>query len=55
MNKQVSFRNLGLIDYKQCWDFQEKLFAEILAVKSLNRKENKTFKSMQIPLVKSYL
>ena len=42
MNKQVSFKDLGLIDYKQCWDFQEELFAEILAVKSSNRKENKT-------------
>ena len=42
MNKKVSFRDLGLIDYKQCWDFQEELFAEILAVKSSNRKENKT-------------
>jgi len=41
MNKQVSFNDLGLIDYKQCWDFQEQLFAEILAVKSSNRKENK--------------
>ena len=41
MNKQVSFKDLGLIDYKQCWDFQEQLFAEILAVKSSNRKENK--------------
>ena len=42
MNKIVSFKDLGLIDYKQCWDFQEELFAEILAVKSSNRKENKT-------------
>ena len=42
MNKKVSFRDLGLIDYKQCWGFQEELFAEILAVKSSNRKENKT-------------
>jgi lipoyl(octanoyl) transferase len=42
MNKQVSFRDLGLIDYKKCWDFQEELFSEILAVKSLNRKEKKT-------------
>ena len=41
MNKKVSFRDLGLIDYKQCWDFQEELFAEILAVKSSNRKANK--------------
>jgi len=42
MNKKVSFKDLRLIDYKQCWDFQEELFAEILAVKSSNRKENKT-------------
>ena len=42
MNKKVSFKDLGLIDYKQSWDFQEELFAEILAVKSSNRKENKT-------------
>lgn len=42
MNKQVSFKDLGLIDYKKCWDFQEELFAEILTVKSSNRKEDKT-------------
>jgi lipoyl(octanoyl) transferase len=42
MNKKISFKDLGKIDYKQCWDFQEELFAEILAVKSTNRKENKT-------------
>ena len=42
MNKQVSFIDLGLIDYKKCWDFQEELFAEILTVKSSNRKEDKT-------------
>ena len=42
MNKKVSFKDLGLIDYKQCWDFQEELFAEILAVKSSNRLEKKT-------------
>ena len=42
MNKQVSFKDLGLIDYKTCWDFQEELFAEILTVKSSNRKEDKT-------------
>ena len=42
MNKKVSFKDLGLIDYKKCWDYQEELFAEILAVKSSNRKKNKT-------------
>ena len=42
MNKKVAFKDLGLIDYKKCWDHQEELFAEILSVKSSNRKENKT-------------
>ena len=42
MNKKVGFQDLGLIDYRKCWDYQEELFAEILAVKSANRKENKT-------------
>ena len=45
MNKQVSIKDLGLIDYKKCWDYQEKLFSEILAVKSTNRKKNKTVKT----------
>ena len=42
MSKEVAFKDLGLIDYKKCWDYQEELFAEILSVKSSNRKENKT-------------
>ena len=45
MNKKVKFQDLGLIDYKECWDYQEKLFTEILEVKSLNRKQNKTEKT----------
>ena len=42
MNKKVNFQDLGKMDYKECWDFQEELFAEILAVKSSNKKEDKT-------------
>lgn len=37
ITKKVGFRNLGLIDYQEAWDFQEKVFAEILAVKTQNR------------------
>jgi lipoyl(octanoyl) transferase len=37
INKQVSFRDLGLIDYQEAWDYQEKLFAETIAVKTQNR------------------
>lgn len=41
MNKKVFFKDLGLIDYKKCWDYQEQLFADILSIKSSNRKQNK--------------
>ena len=40
MNKKVRFEDLGLIDYKQCWEYQEKLFAEIVEKKRENRREN---------------
>lgn len=35
--KNIEFRHLGLIDYQQAWDYQEKLFSEILALKTANR------------------
>ncbi len=37
MNKKVCFKDLGLIDYKKCWEYQEVLFAKVLDVKSKNR------------------
>jgi len=37
INKKVRFINLGLIDYQKGWDFQEKLFSEIVEVKIKNR------------------
>lgn len=45
MNKKVIFEDLGLIDYKKCWDYQEDLFADVLALKSSNKKENKKEKT----------
>ena len=45
MNKKVEFQDLGLIDYKKCWDYQEELFVGILATKSANRKEEKSDKT----------
>lgn len=33
MSKEVTFVDLGLIDYKEAWDYQEKLFAETIALK----------------------
>ena len=37
INKQVQFRDIGLIDYQEAWDLQEKIFAETIAVKTQNR------------------
>ena len=42
MNKKVCFKDLGLIDYKKCWDYQEALFAKTLKVKSNNRKKEQS-------------
>ena len=36
---KVVFQDLGHIDYKQAWDYQEKLFDQIIAIKRQNRKE----------------
>ena len=38
---KVVFQDLGLIDYKEAWDYQEKRFNKILDVKKNNRKENR--------------
>ncbi|MCD6018130.1 MAG: Octanoate-[acyl-carrier-protein]-protein-N-octan oyltransferase [Bacteroidetes bacterium] len=37
MNKQVLFKDLGLMDYKACWDYQENLFNETVSRKIANR------------------
>ena len=37
LNKDTLFIDLGLIDYKQAWDYQTDLFNQILAVKAENR------------------
>ena len=43
MNKTVNFEDLGIVDYKEAWDYQEKLFKKIIDVKSSNlRSEQKT-------------
>ncbi len=35
--QQVTFRDLGLIDFKECWDLQEQILAETLRQKMANR------------------
>ncbi|OFX85745.1 MAG: lipoyl(octanoyl) transferase [Bacteroidetes bacterium GWF2_33_16] len=37
MSVKVAFEDLGLIDYKEAWDYQEKIFAEYLKIKAENR------------------
>ncbi|MFC5192345.1 lipoyl(octanoyl) transferase LipB [Algoriphagus aquatilis] len=37
INKTVEFRDLGRMDYQEAWDYQEKIFAEIVAQKIKNR------------------
>jgi lipoyl(octanoyl) transferase len=39
-NKKVKLIRKGLIDYKECWDFQEELFKHSIDLKIENRKEN---------------
>ena len=37
---KVIFQDLGLIDYKNAWNYQEKLFSKTTCIKSANRKNN---------------
>lgn len=40
LNKKTKFIDLGLVDYKQAWDYQTTLFQSILDVKTANRTNN---------------
>ena len=37
-NKNVQFIHLGEVDYKEGWDYQDKLFWESVSIKVANRK-----------------
>ncbi|AWH86965.1 lipoyl(octanoyl) transferase [Flavobacterium album] len=39
MNKTIEFLDLGSMDYKEAWDYQEQLFKEILDIKISYRRE----------------
>lgn len=45
INKRVEFRDLGRMDYQQAWDYQEALFAEIVALKIKNRSLSPEYQS----------
>jgi len=38
LNKKTSFIDLGLIDYQEAWDYQEKVFKSVVDQKIANRK-----------------
>ncbi len=40
MNKSVSFEDLGVVDYKEAWDYQEELFKGIIDQKMYNRENH---------------
>ena len=45
MNRQIKFIDLGTMDYKETWDFQQNLFDEIVEIKKKNRKNNTNIKT----------
>jgi lipoyl(octanoyl) transferase len=45
INTEIKFEHLGLMDYKEAWDYQDKLFNEILELKALNRKSTESAQS----------
>ena len=42
MRPTVIFNDLGLIDYQEAWDYQEKLFKQAIDLKIAQRKEETT-------------
>ena len=45
MNREIIFIDLGLMDYKEAWDYQQNLFDEIVEIKKQNRKNNTDLKT----------
>ena len=43
--QKVHFQDLGLIDYKEAWDFQEEIFKKNIDKKIINRREEKEIES----------
>lgn len=44
MAPKVIFKDLGLVDYKEAWDYQTKLFDETIVIKMANRRDEKNQK-----------
>lgn len=53
MNKNITFEDLGLIEYQEAWDYQTKIFEKTIAVKSVNRK--KQDQGLEVETTKNHL
>jgi len=51
MNRAVNLHELGSIDYKQCWDYQTRLFEATVQQKIKNRKEPASYKNTENHLI----
>tara|TARA_B100001996_G_scaffold200223_1_gene153245 strand:- start:2500 stop:3198 length:699 start_codon:yes stop_codon:yes gene_type:complete len=40
MNREIKFIDLGQMDYKDAWDYQQNLFDQIIEIKKKNRQNN---------------
>ena len=45
MNRQIKFIDLGTMDFKKAWDYQQNLFDKIVSIKKANRKNNSKIKT----------
>jgi len=43
-NKNIEFKDLGIIDYPEAWDYQERLFNTILDIKKIKRDSKETIR-----------
>jgi len=53
--QQVIFKDLGIIDYKSAWDYQESLLQENLAIKSAARINSLTIPAKALPTKNYFL
>jgi lipoyl(octanoyl) transferase len=53
--QQVIFRDLGIIDYKSAWDYQENLLQKNVTVKTTFRREEENVQPLSIPTTNYFL
>lgn len=53
--RQLKIQDLGRIAYKEAWDYQEKLFADIIAHKMANRAKERTGETLLAPSINHLL